>query len=64
MQAVARIAIIAAYRGMFVFTLEIYTVVTLDAVKSQCVAGNPRQEQDCKDNNMHKTFIHHGVLSS
>lgn len=63
MQAVARIAIIAAYRGVLVFTLEIYTVVTLDAVKRQRAAGGPRKEQERKDN-MHKTFIHHGVLSS
>lgn len=63
MQAMACITLIVAYRGVFVFTLEINTVVTLDTVKRQRSAGSSHQKQERKDN-VRDTFIHHGVLSS
>ncbi|MCA1796752.1 MAG: hypothetical protein LC645_04265 [Geobacteraceae bacterium] len=62
-QAVAGIALIILHRGVLVSALEVDTVVTLDTVERQCAAGGSYQKQECKDN-MHETFIYHGVLSS
>jgi hypothetical protein len=42
MQAVARVALIVAYRGVLIFAFEGNTVVTLDAVKRQRDAGDSR----------------------
>jgi len=63
MQTVARIAFVVAHRAVLVSAFEINAVVALDAVKCQGGAGGSRQKQKRKDN-MYKTFIHHGVLSS
>jgi hypothetical protein len=63
MQAVARIAIIVLNRGVLISALEVNTVMTLNAVERHGAVGSSRHDQDSKDN-MHKTFIHHGVLSS
>jgi len=63
MQAVARIAIIVLNRGVLISALEVNTVMTLNAVKRHGADGSSSQKQERQDN-MHKTFIYHGVLSS
>jgi len=72
----ACVALILLHWGVFVFTLEIYAVMTLNTVKRQGSAASPSHKQKGEENNvythalknalhnMYVTLIHHGVLSS